>query len=264
MTEYSVKSFDKYTIDKYYDLFNNFFVKTIKGDRYKCNQELIFIEFTPLERLYFKFNKKISKYMENKINKLFEVRSEYFFKLSNRSPKDVLWSGGELEIKDEDHRTVKTEKKIKQLNVLKIQRCSDINYLLNNSGRAKEDIEEYDKDYSKKLYFVFAEWKPNLGKSVEYRLFVNNKKLVGICLYISEYYSTRSIIPVEIIKHFCDQMIELFSVKDYERYVLDCFIYNDDPEKVYFIELNPFEEYINSFSFDFDVINKTETLLVTL
>mgnify|MGYP003343559308 CR=1 FL=1 len=41
-----------------YDLFNNFFVSTLSGDKYKCNQELIFIEFTPLERMYFKLNKK--------------------------------------------------------------------------------------------------------------------------------------------------------------------------------------------------------------
>jgi hypothetical protein len=264
MTEYNVNSFDRYTIDKYYDLFNNFFVNTISNDRYKCNQELIFIEFTPLERMYYKFNKKISKYMENKINLLFKIKSEYFFKLSNRSPKDILEYGGELEIEDDDHRTIKTEKKIKQLDILKVTNCQNINYLLNNSKRAKEDIEEYNKDYSKKLYFVFAEWKPNLGKSVEYRCFINNKKLVGICLYKPEYYSTRSIIPVEIINNFINQMIQQFSLKNYHRYVLDCFIYNDDPTKVYFIELNPFEEYIDSFSFDYDIINNTDTILVTI
>ena len=264
MVEYNVNSFDKYTIDKYYDLFNNFFVSTLSGDKYKCNQELIFIEFTPLERIYFKLNKKISKYMENKIDELFKIKLEYFFKLSNRSPKDILEYGGELEITDDDHRTVKTEKKIKQLDILKVKSCSNINYLLNNSNRAREDIEEYDKDYSKKLYFVFAEWKPNLGKSVEYRCFIKNKKLVGICLYKPEYYSSRSIVPVEIIKHFIKQIIQQFSLKNYERYVLDCFIYNDEHEKVYFIELNPFEDYIDPFSFDYDIINNTDTLFVTL
>ena len=29
MTEYNVNSFDRYTIDKYYDLFNNFYVSTL-------------------------------------------------------------------------------------------------------------------------------------------------------------------------------------------------------------------------------------------
>jgi hypothetical protein len=261
---YDINVYDKYTIDKYYDLFNNFNPLTISGDKYKCHQDLIFIEFTPLERIYYKFNKKISKSMESKVNELFKIRSEYFFKLSNRSPKDILESDSEIEIFDNDHRTIKTEKRIKQLDILKIKCCEDINYLLNNSKRAREDIEEYDKDISKKLYFVFAEWKPNLGKSVEYRCFIKNNKLVGICLYRSEYYSSRSIIPIETIKYFVDQIINLFSVKEYEKYVLDCFIYNNDPNKVYFIELNPFEEYVNCFSFDYDVINNTDKLLVTL
>lgn len=61
MVEYNIDSFDKYTIDKYYDLFNNFYVTTISNDKYRCYQEYILIEFTPLERMYYKFNKKISK-----------------------------------------------------------------------------------------------------------------------------------------------------------------------------------------------------------
>ena len=131
-------------------------------------------------------------------------------------------------------------------------------------NRCMEDILEFSKDITKKLYLVFQDWRPNLGKSTEYRCFINNNKLTGICLYKPEYYSSRSIVPVEIIKHFVEQIIQQFSLKNYERYVLDCFIYNDDPEKVYFIELNPFEEYVNSFSFDYDIINNTDTLLVTL
>jgi hypothetical protein len=263
MSEYNVNSFYKYTIDKYYDIFDNFLVSTISNEKYKCNQDYILIEFTPLERIYYKINNKLSKYMENKINKLFELRQEYFFKLSNRSPKDILETGN-LEILDDDHRTIKTEKKIKQLEILKVKNINDINYLLNNSIRCKEDIEDYNKDYSKKLYLVFAEWKPNLGKSVEYRCFINKNKLVGICLYKPEYYSTRSIIPVEIIQNFINQLIDIFIWRDLDRYVLDCFIYNDEPQKVYFIELNPFEDFINTFSFDYDVINNTENLLITL
>ena len=168
MSTYNIDSFYKYTIDKYYDIFDNLFITTLDGEKYKCNNDYILIEFTPLERIYYKSHRKLSKYMINKINKLFNKNSEYFFKLSNRSPKDILETG-KLEILDEDHRTIKTEKKIKQLDILKIKNCDDINYLLNNSNRCKEDIEEYDKDYTKKLYFVFAKWKPNLGKSIEYR-----------------------------------------------------------------------------------------------
>ena len=101
-------------------------------------------------------------------------------------------------------------------------------------------------------------------RSVKCRCRCGNEKLVGICLYKPEYYSSRSIIPVETIQYFVNQMILKLKLKNYVRYVLDCFIYNDDPTKVYFIELNPFEEYIDPFSFDYDIINNTRTLLVTI
>jgi hypothetical protein len=213
--------------------------------------------------MYYKLYKKFSTVLSNKIDKLFKKKSEYFFKLSNRSPKDIL-EKGKLEIFEDDHRTIKIEKKIKQLNILKIKKLNDIIYLLNSSKRCTEDIELYNKDKTKRLYFVFTDWKPNLGKSVEYRCFINKNKLVGICLYKPEYYSTRSIIPVERIQHFINQMIGIFIWADLDRYVLDCFIYDDDPTKVYFIEINPFEEFVDTFSFDYDIINNTETLLITL
>jgi hypothetical protein len=263
MTNYNIDLFYAYTIDKYIYLFDNFYVSKINGEKYKCNKDYILIEFTPLERLYYQRNKKFSKYLSNQLNKLFYSNTEYFFKLSNRSPKDILETG-ELEILDDDHRIIKTEKKIKQLNILKIKNIDDILFLLNKSIRCKEDIEEYNKDFTKKLYLCFANWQPNLGKSVEYRCYINNNKLVGISLYKPEYYSTRSIISVEIIKFFINQMISLFNKINLSKYVIDCFIYNDNPFEVYFIELNPFEDFIDTFSFDYDIINNTENLLITL
>jgi hypothetical protein len=260
---YNVDIFYDFTIDKYCYLFDDFQVSTIKGENYKCNLDYNLIEFTPLEIQYFIRNKKLSKHITKKINKLFEIKSEYFFKLSNRSPKDIL-EKGKLEILDDDHRTIKTEKKIKQLNILKVKNIDDINFLLYNSNRCIEDILEYNKDITKKLYLVFQEWRPNLGKSVEYRCFINNNKLIGICLYKPEYYSSRSIIPVEIIQHFINQMLQLFQKINLDRYILDCFIFNDNPNKVYFIEINPFNEYIDTFSFDYDILNNTEYLLITL
>ena len=263
MEEYSVDLFYDYTIDKYLHLFDNLFISTIKDEYYKCNLDYTLIEFTNSERLYFYKNNCFSKELTEKINKLFDIKKEYFFKLSNRSPKDIL-EKGELEILDDDHRTIKTEKKIKQLNILKITKIDDIIYLIKNSKRCIEDIIEYNKDYTKKLYFVFQEWRPNLGKSVEYRCFINKSKLVGICLYKPEYYSTRSIIPVEIIQHFINQMLKLFQKINLDRYVLDCFIFNDNPNKVYFIEINPFLDFIDTFSFNYDDINNTDNLLITL
>jgi hypothetical protein len=261
MGDYNVDTFYDFTTDKYCYLFDNFETTTIYNERYKCNLDYILIDFTPLEIQYFIRNHKLSRYITTKINKLFDIKTEYFFKLSNRSPKDIL-EKGKLEILDDDHRTIKTEKKIKQLNILKLKNINDINYLLNNSYRCMEDILEFSKDYTKKLYLVFQDWRPNLGKSTEYRCFINDNKLTGICLYKPEYYSSRSIIPVEIIKHFINQLITLFN--NFNKYIIDCFIYDNNPLKIYFIEINPFNEYIDTFSFDYDVINNTKYLLITL
>ena len=263
MSEYTVGSFYLYTVDKYINLFDNFYATTIDNKKYKCNIDYILFEFAPLERLYYQRNKKFSKYLSNQLNKIFDNKKKYFFKLSNRSPKDIL-EKGELEILEDDHRTIKTEKKIKQLDILKVTNIDDILFLLNHSKRCIEDIEEYNKDYTKKLYLCFAKWRPNLGKSVEYRCYINNNKLTGISLYKPEYYSTRSVVPVEIINHFINQMIELFKKINLDRYVLDLFIYNFNPREVYFIEINPFEDFIDTFSFDYDVINNATTLLITL
>ena len=189
----SIQEYYPYTIDKYYKLFDNFLIKSINGDTYKTNKDYILIEFTPLERMYFKKNKSFSKKLKSECNKLFILNStlsEYFFKLSNRSPKDILENDYNLEILDEDHRTIKTEKKIIQLEILKIKSISDIEYLLLNSKRCQEDIEDYNQDFTKRLYLVFQEWKPNLGKSIEFRLYINKSKLIGINLFKQEYYST--------------------------------------------------------------------------
>jgi len=59
-------------------------------------------------------------------------------------------------------------------------------------------------------------------------------------------------------------MIKLFQKINLDRYVLDCFIFNDIPNKVYFIEINPFLDFIDTFSFDYDDINNTDNLLITL
>ena len=59
-------------------------------------------------------------------------------------------------------------------------------------------------------------------------------------------------------------MIELFNKINLDRYILDCYIFNDDKLKVYFIELNPFLEESNTFSFEYEDINSSLYLIVTL
>jgi len=115
-----------------------------------------------------------------------------------------------------------------------------------------------------KLYLVFQDWKPNLGISVEYRCYVNKSKLIGISLFKPEYYSTRTVMSVEIIQHFANQLIPIFDKINLNRYILDLFIYYDKPYEVQFMEINPFISEAHTFSFEWDDINNTDTLLVTL
>ena len=59
-------------------------------------------------------------------------------------------------------------------------------------------------------------------------------------------------------------MIKLFNKINIDRYILDCYILNDDKLKVYFIELNPFVEDANTFSFEYEDINSSEYLIVSV
>jgi hypothetical protein len=259
---YKVEDFEDYTFDKWYYKLKDIEMYNIKNEHYQFIKESILIEFDKLEIIYFLHNKAFSNNMKYIINSKLNFTQDYFFKLSNRSPKDILEYNPELCINDEDHRTIKTEKKIKQLEILKVNSIEKIEYLLNNSNRCEDDMQLFSiYNGNSKLYLVFQEWKPNLGKSIEYRCFVNNSKLSGICLFKPEYYSSRTIIPVEILNKFCDKIIEKLELK---KYIIDCFIYNDDKYNVHFIEINPFDEHTDTFSFDYDNIMNTDTLLVTL
>lgn len=259
--DYMVEDFEDYTFDKWYYILKDMEMYNIKNEKYQFVKDSILIDFDKSEIIYFLNNKVFSDKMKEKINSFLNGK-DYFFKLSNRSPKDILKYDPDLRIDDEDHRIVKTEKKIKQLNILKVKSIEKIEYLLNNSERCQEDMQLFSIYNGKsKLYLVFQEWKPNLGKSIEYRCFVNNSKLSGICLFQPDYYSSRTIIPIEILKNFCDKIIEKFTLR---RYIIDCFIYDHDKYNVHFIELNPFDENTDTFSFEYEDIINTDTLLVTI
>jgi hypothetical protein len=77
-------------------------------------------------------------------------------------------------------------------------------------------------------------------------------------------YGTRTIMPVEIIQHFTNQIIPIFDKLNLNRYILDLYIYYDKPNEVQFMEINPFISEAHTFSFEWDDINCTDTLLVTL
>jgi hypothetical protein len=230
----------EYSVDKWVKNIENWNAFTLKNEQYKPATNYILIP--------------IGNTIDKTIETLFP--GEYFFKLSTRSPKDVLEN--KIKIKSKDHRTVKLEKKKKQLDILKVSSVEDVKYLLRKSKRIKEDIKIFQK--IDKLYLVFQPWRPSLGISTEYRCFINFRKLVGVCLYKPEYYSSLSSIPIEMISHFISQLLNVIK---YVKFVVDIFIKKDD-DKVYFIEINPFDEATDTFSFDEYEINNTSQLLVTL
>jgi hypothetical protein len=253
--KYSIKLCQDYTVDKWCNIIENWMTTNIDGEEYKpaTMYKLILL---PREQVkYLIKNKSFESIFADKINELFP--NDYFLKLSLRSPKDVLEK--EIKIKDSEHRSVKLWKKIQQLNALKVSNINDITYLLLNSKRIKEDFKLYLKDSeADELYLCFQEWRPNLGNSIEYRCFIKNRKLTGICLYKPEYYSSRTVIPVEEIKHFIEQLLKIINYLDF---IVDVFVRDN---KVYFIEINPFCKLVDTFSFEWDDINNTDKLLVTL
>lgn len=253
--KYSLCNCKEYTIDKYYKVIQEWEATDIQGNLYKPATSYNLIELTREETATLLQEKQFSPEFLAKIEKLFP--GEYFFKLSLRSPKDVLEK--KYPIHPDDNRKIKLKKKIKQLNVLKVRDVSKVEKLLLKSKRTKEDLNLYiNEAEADPVYLVFQPWRPNLGRGVEYRCFINHRKLVGICLYKPEYYSTRSVIPVNLITHFVQQVIQVLK---YKRFVVDVYEQNN---RIYFIEINPFEEFIDTFSFDWDTIASTENLIVTL
>jgi hypothetical protein len=263
---YSYKDFSSYNVDNWFQIVNNVEFKDIFNKNYKiCNEyKLIKLEYEDIK--YFMKNKKFKNRIIKEINKFLSQNNEgYFFKLSSRSPKDILEKNSKYEIFDEDHRTIQTEKKIKQLEILKVYNSNDVMELLRKSKRTNEDMQLYldYKDPREHLYLVFQEWKQCLGKGKEFRCFIKDYELIGVCLFKSEYYSTRTTIPITLIQKFINQMIKQIKKINMSKCVCDIFIPFDET-RVYFIEFNPFDENVDTFSLDYDELNKTKTLLITL
>ena len=252
---YTLKSCQKYTVDKWYNKIQSWQCKSISSELYYPSTTYKLFELSRSEVNNLLIIGDFTADMKENIKQLFPA--EYFFKISNRSPKDILEK--EIEILDEDHRSIKLEKKIKQLSILKVDTVEKVIDLILKSERVIEDFKLYlQEEDVDSLYLVFQPWRPNLGIGAEYRCFINNRKLVGVCLYKPEYYSTRHVIPLELIVYFINQLLEII---DYDRFVVDVF---ELDSKIYFIEINPFEEFVDTFSFDWEIINNTNTLLITL
>jgi hypothetical protein len=140
--------------------------------------------------------------------------------------------------------------------------------LLKKSYRTKDDMKLYLEKYEENnninnLYLVFEEWKDILGHGKEFRCFIRDYELIGVCLFRGEYYSSRTTVPILIIAHFIKQMILKLKLIDMSRCVVDIFIPNKS-NKVYFIEINPYDRQTATFYLDYDELEETDDLLITL
>jgi hypothetical protein len=163
---------------------------------------------------------------------------------------------------------------MKQISVLKVTSYDDVMNLLKKSYRTKDDMKLYLQKYEENikinqinqinnLFLVFEEWKDILGHGKEFRCFIRNYELIGVCLFRGEYYSSRTTVPILIIAHFIKQMMLKLKLIDMSRCVVDIFIPNKS-NKVYFIEINPYDRQTATFNFDYDELEETDDLLITL
>lgn len=231
----------------FYDIYNNIYYPIQEYKLIKINKE---------EILYFYKNKEFTNNIKRAIENI--LIEDCFFRLNTRSPKDILEFNTHIEIFEEDSRQIKLNKKIKQLEILKVNNYYQVLYLIEKSKRLKEDIQDFLDDKYNKLYLVFSKWNPILGNYTEFRCCIVNNKPVGICLFKPEYYSRYTVIPVEIILIFLYQLIKKIKL---DNFIVDVYIKEN---KTYLIEINPLCPESDLFNLDYDVVINSDNLIVTL
>ena len=88
---YTYDDFSPYNLDKWIHIIDNIEFSDINGEEYKIAQSYELIKLEHEDIKYFIENKEFNNQeLINKIKNLFNIKPEYFFKLSSRSPKDIL------------------------------------------------------------------------------------------------------------------------------------------------------------------------------
>jgi hypothetical protein len=246
MTEYNLESGDNYTVDKWCKKMEEFVI-----DDYNPATKYHLIKISIKDVKYYLKNKKFAEEVQNQINDLLKI-DKFFFRVSQRSPKDAYKKEYKAKNKDSCEKKLELEKLRKSK--LLVENIQDIYDLIKKSKRVMEDFRLLSKQKKiTELYLVFQEWRESTG--VEYRCFIRDKKLIGICIYKPEFYPSDTVIPVELIQNFTNKLIDYIN---YDNMILDVFV----TDKVYFIEINPFEEYVDPFKFSWKILNKTNSLIV--
>lgn len=247
---------DNYNLEHWYNLLKDCEFYDVYYNNYKPIQTYNLIEITKDDISFFQKNKIFTENIKKNIDEL--LIEDCFFRLNTRSPKDVLEFNTDIEIFEDDHREIKLNKKIKQLEILKVNDYNQIIYLINNSKRLKEDIDDFMNNKFSKLFLVFSKWNPILGYYTEYRTTVVNNKPTSICLFKPEYYSRYTIIPVEIILIFLYQLIKKINL---EQFIADVYVKNN---QVFLIEINPLSIESDLFNLDYEDVINSDNLIVTL
>jgi len=249
---------EEYNLENWYNKLKNVDFLDIYNNKYSSVQNYKLIEISKDDIINFQKDNTFSEIIKQEIMSILELDSNYFFRLNTRSPKDVLEYNTDIEIFDDDCREVKLNKKIKQLEILKITNYQDVIYLINKSKRLQEDIQDFVDNKFNKLYLVFSKWNQILGNYVEYRCCIVNSKPTAICLFKPEYYSRYTNIPVEIILIYLYQLIKKINL---DNFVADVYIKNN---RAYLIEINPLCEDTNLFNLDYEDVINSDNLIVTL
>lgn len=229
------------------------------GKLYKPCTTYKLVKISICDVKYLNKNKRFPISIEKKINKLFEQGDKYFFRVSQRSPKDA-WAK-ELKAKKSDTPERKLELELERKSKLYVSELSQIYLLIFKSKRVQEDFDLFvNQSIVTNLHLVFQDWRPSTG--VEYRLFVRELKLIGLCLYKPEFYQKNITIPFGLINNFVNSFLSIrFVKKNYSNLILDVFV-DKTNSNVYFIEINPYEDYVDPFSFTWDELNKTKELII--
>jgi hypothetical protein len=257
-SKYSLLEDNVYTVDKWFSKVNNWYANDINGDKYKpaTNYQLIEITIDDVNFLF--LNKKFPEHVEKQLYELLDDSNSYFFRVSQRSPKDAYKN----EYKAKDNDSCKTKLKLEVARKLKllVTNINQVYDLIFRSERVIEDLELLVQQTEiKSLHLVFQQWRPSSG--IEFRLFIVNSKLVGICVYKPEFYSSKITVPVGVILYWFEQFEKIYN--NIPIYTVDIYV-DKKTNQVFFIEINPFNDQVDTFSFEYKQLLKTKSLLVKI
>lgn len=254
---YSLESDNAHTVDKWCGLVDGWECLDIDNIKYKPATSFKLVRFDISDCVYILNTRLLPPSLESKIVQVLDS-NKYFFRVSQRSPKDAY--AQEYQAQPTDKASHKLLMEIKKKEKLLIWTPSQVLDLIFRSKRVMEDLEQFiNQDKILELYFVFEPWRPSQG--VEYRLFVYRSKLVGICVYKPEFYTSKLTVPVGLLIHWFGQFEKQYSQT--QTYTVDVYVDNLD-SRVYFIEINPFNTQVDTFAFTYKQLITTKYLLVKI